>query len=140
MARGGVSKSRICQPSPPAAPPAVHANLGCRLKFLMQFRGLAGKSELGRLARLIHAALQIRHGTSVWVVFLAVYILFLRFLALYLRRCLLCGRARASTRNAKGVRLKSRRLGPVTPMAQTWNQYCMSLVRPATVQLEALPT
>jgi hypothetical protein len=31
-------------------------------------------------------------------------------------------------------------LGPVAPMAQTWNQYWVPLVRPVTVQLEALPT
>jgi hypothetical protein len=31
-------------------------------------------------------------------------------------------------------------LGPAVPMAQTWNQYCVPLVRPVTVQLEALPT
>jgi hypothetical protein len=31
-------------------------------------------------------------------------------------------------------------LGPAAPMAQTWNQYWVPLVRPVTVQLEALPT
>ena len=30
-------------------------------------------------------------------------------------------------------------LGPAAPMAQTWNQYWVPLVRPVTVQLEALP-
>jgi hypothetical protein len=27
-----------------------------------------------------------------------------------------------------------------SPMAPTWNQYCVPLTRPVTVQLEALPT
>jgi hypothetical protein len=31
-------------------------------------------------------------------------------------------------------------LEPAAPMALTWNQYCVPLVRPVTVQLEALPT
>ena len=31
-------------------------------------------------------------------------------------------------------------LGPAAPMAQTWNQYWVPLVRPGTVQLEAFPT
>jgi len=31
-------------------------------------------------------------------------------------------------------------LGPAAPMELTWNQYCVPLVRPETVQLEALPT
>jgi hypothetical protein len=31
-------------------------------------------------------------------------------------------------------------LGPAARMAQTWNQYWVPLVRPVTVQLEALPT
>jgi hypothetical protein len=31
-------------------------------------------------------------------------------------------------------------LRPAAPMALTWNQYWVPLVRPVTVQLEALPT
>ena len=31
-------------------------------------------------------------------------------------------------------------LGPAAPMARTWNQYCVPLVRPVTVHFEALPT
>jgi hypothetical protein len=31
-------------------------------------------------------------------------------------------------------------LEPAAPMALTWNQYCVPLVRPVTVQLEALRT
>jgi len=31
-------------------------------------------------------------------------------------------------------------LGPAAPMARTWNQYCVPLVRPVTVHFDALPT
>ena len=31
-------------------------------------------------------------------------------------------------------------LGPVAAMARTWNQYCVPLASPVTVQIEALPT
>jgi hypothetical protein len=31
-------------------------------------------------------------------------------------------------------------LGPAAPMAFTWNQYCVPLVRPVTVHFDALPT
>jgi hypothetical protein len=31
-------------------------------------------------------------------------------------------------------------LGPTAAMAQTWNQHWVPLVRPVTVQIEALPT